>query len=143
MVVSMAMAIVCLSVVVVTGYVGQLSLAQLALAGVGAWVSGRLAAVYDLPFLLVVAIAVAAAVPVGVLVALPALRTRGVELAVLTLGLSVMAYELVFSNGCTRRRLPRHPREAADRVRLLDRPHRASGPLCRWVCWSDSRPRRC
>jgi ABC-type branched-subunit amino acid transport system ATPase component/branched-subunit amino acid ABC-type transport system permease component len=99
LIVSMAMAIVALSVVVVTGYVGQLSLAQVALAGVGAWISGRLAAVHGLPFPLVVLIAVVGAVPVGVLVALPALRTRGVELAVLTLGLSVMAYELVFSNG--------------------------------------------
>jgi ABC-type branched-subunit amino acid transport system ATPase component/branched-subunit amino acid ABC-type transport system permease component len=99
LVISMGTAIVCLSVVVVTGFVGQLSLAQVALAGFGAWVSGRLAAEHDLPFLLVVLIAVAAAVPVGVLVAIPALRTRGVSLAVLTLGLSVMAYELVFSNG--------------------------------------------
>ncbi len=95
----MATAIVCLSVVIVTGYVGQLSLAQFALAGFGAWVAGRLAAAHGLPFLLVVAIAVVAAIPVGLLVAIPALRTRGVQLAVLTLGLSVMAYELVFSNG--------------------------------------------
>ena len=98
-VVSLSMAIVALSVVVVTGYVGQLSLAQLTMAGVGAWVSGRLAAVHHLPFLLVVLIAVLVAVPVGVVLALPALRTRGVELAVLTLGISVMAFELVFSNG--------------------------------------------
>ena len=98
-VVSLSMAIVALSVVVVTGYVGQLSLAELTMAGVGAWVSGRLAAVHDLPFLLVVVIAVLVAVPVGVVLALPALRTRGVELAVLTLGISVMAFELVFSNG--------------------------------------------
>src|SRR4030095_4237683 len=90
--VSMAMAIIALSVVVVTGYVGQLSLAQVALAGFGAWVSGRLSATHDLAFPLVVLIAVVAAVPVGVLIALPALRTRGVQLAVLTLGLSVMAY---------------------------------------------------
>jgi sulfate-transporting ATPase len=97
--VSTATAIIALSVVVVTGYVGQLSLAQVALAGVGAWISGRLAAEHGLPFVLVVAIAVAGAIPIGVLVALPALRTRGIELAVLTLGLSVMAFELVFSNG--------------------------------------------
>jgi ABC-type branched-subunit amino acid transport system ATPase component/branched-subunit amino acid ABC-type transport system permease component len=97
--VSMAMAIVCLSIVVVTGYVGQLTLAQFAFAGFGAWVSGRLAAAFELPFLVVVVVAVIAAVPVGALVALPALRTRGVQLAVLTLGLSVMVFELVFSNG--------------------------------------------
>src|SRR6185503_9446332 len=92
LIVSMSMAIVCLSVVIVTGYVGQLSLAQFALAGFGAWVAGRFAASHGLPFLLAVGIAVVAAVPVGLLVAIPALRTRGVQLAVLTLGLSVMAY---------------------------------------------------
>ena len=46
----MATAIVCLSLVVVTGFVGQLSLAQMALAGFGAWVAGRLAAAYDWNF---------------------------------------------------------------------------------------------
>src|SRR4030095_10710209 len=43
LVISLAMAIVCLSLVVVTGFVGQLSLAQMALAGFGAWAAGRLA----------------------------------------------------------------------------------------------------
>src|SRR5690606_16322281 len=39
-----------LSLVVVTGLAGQVSLAQFALAGMGAFVSARLAAVYGLPF---------------------------------------------------------------------------------------------
>ncbi|MET1003143.1 MAG: branched-chain amino acid ABC transporter permease/ATP-binding protein, partial [Acidimicrobiia bacterium] len=99
LVISLSFAIICLSIVLVTGYVGQVSLAQFALAGFGAWISGRLAADHGLPFLVVTLVAVAAAIPVGALLALPALRTRGVSLAVLTLGVSVMAYELVFSNG--------------------------------------------
>ena len=37
-----AMGFVLLSVVVITGYAGQLSLGQFALAGFGAWVAGRL-----------------------------------------------------------------------------------------------------
>jgi hypothetical protein len=36
--------------VVVTGYAGQLSLAQYAIAGCGGYVAARLAAVYGLPF---------------------------------------------------------------------------------------------
>src|SRR6185436_5075206 len=99
LVISLSFAIICLSVVLVPGYVGQVSLAQFALAGFGAWISGRLAADHGLPFLVVTLVAVATAIPVGALLALPALRTRGVSLAVLTLGVSVMAYELVFSNG--------------------------------------------
>ena len=50
--VSLGVAIVLLSIVVVTGYAGQLSLAQFAIAGFGAWVAGRLVAVSGMPFLL-------------------------------------------------------------------------------------------
>ena len=96
--ITMATAIVCLSVVVVTGYVGQLSLAQMALAGFGAWAAGRLATTYDWPFLLALLAGAAAAVPLGALVALPALRTRGINLAVLTFGLSVLISEIVLGN---------------------------------------------
>ena len=96
--ITMATAIVCLSLVVVTGFVGQLSLAQMAFAGFGAWAAGRLATTYDWPFLLAVLAGGAAAVPLGALVALPALRTRGINLAVLTFGLSVLVSEIVLGN---------------------------------------------
>ena len=94
----MGTAIVCLSLVVVTGFVGQLSLAQMALAGFGAWAAGRLATSYGWPFLPAVLAGAAAAVPLGALVALPALRTRGINLAVLTFGLSVLVSEMVLGN---------------------------------------------
>ncbi len=96
--ITMATAIVCLSLVVVTGFVGQLSLAQMALAGFGAWAAGRLATTYDWPFLFALLAGAAAAVPLGALVALPALRTRGINLAVLTFGLSVLVSEMVLGN---------------------------------------------
>jgi ABC-type branched-subunit amino acid transport system ATPase component/branched-subunit amino acid ABC-type transport system permease component len=95
---TLAVALVVLSLVVVTGYAGQLSLAQLALAGIGAWAAARCIAVDGLPFWLAVILGVAAAFPVGLLVGLPALRTRGVNLAIATLGLSVAAYYLIFTN---------------------------------------------
>ena len=97
-VISMATAIVCLSLVVVTGFVGQLSLAQMALAGFGAWVAGRLAVAYDWNFFPAMIVGALAVVPLGVLVALPALRTRGINLAVLTFGLAVVIGELVLGN---------------------------------------------
>jgi ABC-type branched-subunit amino acid transport system ATPase component/branched-subunit amino acid ABC-type transport system permease component len=93
-----ASAIVLLSIVLVTGYVGQLSLAQVALAGIGAWVAGRLVDAQGWPFPLAAAAGVAAAIAVGALVALPAIRTRGVNLAVLTFGLSICLVELVIAN---------------------------------------------
>jgi len=90
--------IICVSLVVVTGYAGQLSLAQYAFAGCGGYLAARLAAVYGLPFPLVLVIGVAAAVPVGVLVGLPALRTRGIQLAIATFGLAYSLQSVLFQS---------------------------------------------
>ncbi|MET0726742.1 MAG: ATP-binding cassette domain-containing protein [Acidimicrobiales bacterium] len=98
LVISMATAIVCLSLVVVTGFLGQLSLAQMALAGFGAWAAGRLMTTWGWGFVPAVLAGALAAVPLGALVALPALRTRGINLAVLTFGLSVLISEMVLGN---------------------------------------------
>jgi sulfate-transporting ATPase len=91
-------AVICVSLVVVTGYAGQLSLAQYAFAGWGGYVASRLAASYGLPFPLVVVIGVVAAVPVGVLVGLPALRTRGIQLAIVTFGLAYSFQTILFQS---------------------------------------------
>jgi sulfate-transporting ATPase len=96
--ITVAVGIILLSFVVVTGYAGQLSLAQYALAGFGAFVSGRLMATHHLPFLLALLLAVLAAIPIGIVVGLPAVRTRGSQLAVVTLGLSVAIEALVFDS---------------------------------------------
>jgi sulfate-transporting ATPase len=92
-------AILVLSVVVVTGFCGQLSLAQFALAGFGAWVAARFVASTGAPFLLALVVGMLAAVPAGLIVALPALRTRGVNLAVATLALALMISAVIFQNG--------------------------------------------
>ena len=92
------LAIVVLSLVVVTGYTGQLSLAQFALAGMGAWFAVQSIVILDFPFELAFVAGVAAAVPVGILVGLPSLRTRGVNLAVATLGLALIIQSQVFAN---------------------------------------------
>lgn len=96
--VTLCASIVLLSIVVVTGYAGQLSLAQYAMAGFGAWVSGRLVAVYEIPFLLGLVAGVAAAVPLGLVFALPAVRTRGINLAIVTLGLGTAIELMLFNN---------------------------------------------
>jgi len=96
--VSLGVAIVLLSIVVLTGYAGQLSLGQFALAGFGAWVAGRLVAVYDIPFLLGLVAGVAAAIPLGFVFGLPAVRTRGINLAIVTLGLGSTMELMLFRN---------------------------------------------
>jgi ABC-type branched-subunit amino acid transport system ATPase component/branched-subunit amino acid ABC-type transport system permease component len=96
--ISAATAIILLSIVVVTGFVGQVSLAQVALAGVGAWIAGRLAQAWGVPFPGAVVGGVVLTTLIGAVVAIPALRTRGMNLAVLTFGLSVCVFELVLAN---------------------------------------------
>ena len=87
-----------LSVVVVTGYGGQLSLCQWALAGFGAWVAARMVADHGLPFWAAGLIGIVATVPVGLAVALPALRTRGLNLAVATLGLALVVQTMILNS---------------------------------------------
>jgi sulfate-transporting ATPase len=95
---SAAFGIIVLSLVVVTGFTGQLSLAQFALAGMGGWIAASLVVDEGAPFWLAVVAGVLGAVPVGVLVGLPSLRTRGVNLAVATLGLAVVIQAWVLGN---------------------------------------------
>ena len=85
-------AMVMLSLVLVTGYGGHVSLAQFTFAGVGALAYAKL----DSPtiFGLVVAALIAAAV--GALVALPVLRLTGLYLALSTLAFGVLMDKLVF-----------------------------------------------
>jgi len=95
---SVYFAFICLSIVVVLGYGGQISLAQISLAGIGALAATRVAAVFGVPFLPALLIGVVAAVASGLVVALPALRVRGVNLAVITLGLAEVITAVVLSN---------------------------------------------
>lgn len=91
-------AVIVLSFIPLTGYSGQLSLAQFAFAGWGAWVAGRLVAAEHVPFLLALIIAVIAAIPLGLVLGVVCLRTRGVYLAIVTLGLAVALEQLLFIN---------------------------------------------
>ncbi|MCU1361252.1 MAG: transporter related protein, partial [Ilumatobacteraceae bacterium] len=90
--------IVLTSVVVVTGFAGQLSLCQYSLAGFGAWMTARLIVRHGLPLELALLLGVLCTSAVGALIAMPALRTRGVNLAVVTLGLALMMESIVFNS---------------------------------------------
>jgi ABC-type branched-subunit amino acid transport system permease subunit len=82
---SLITAILCLSLVVLTGYAGQVSLAQMAFAGISAFALAKVAAAAGVAFPLTLLIAGAVAIPVGLLVGVPALRVRGINLAIGTL----------------------------------------------------------
>ena len=95
---SAAAAIIMLSSVVVTGYAGQLSLAQLGLAGIGAFIAARVTQSLGLGFWWALVIGTIGVIPVGIIVGVPALRARGVNLAIVTLGIGVIVEEVVLNN---------------------------------------------
>ena len=95
---SLIVGVFILSIVVLTGYAGQLSLAQYAIGGLGALFASRLVGHENWPAELAFLVGVVFAILVGVVFAIPALRTRGVNLAVVTLGLGFAVQQVVFSN---------------------------------------------
>ncbi len=98
LVTSMIVAILILSIVVLTGFVGQISLAQAAFAGVGGFTLSKLADGLGLTFPFAPLLAASAAAALGLLVGLPALRIRGAQLAVVTLAAAVAIERFVFNN---------------------------------------------
>ena len=95
---TMATIVIALSWVVVTGYVGQISLVQLSLAGVAALMLSRITEQWGVPFPLSVLLAACCAVVIGVATGLPALRIRGVNLAVVTIAVAVGIESVYFNN---------------------------------------------
>lgn len=73
------------TVALLFGQLGMVSLAQFALAGVGGWVCLRLIHGFSLPFEVALLAGALVAAVFGLLVGLPALRMRGLYLALLTL----------------------------------------------------------
>ncbi|MFI5041451.1 MAG: ATP-binding cassette domain-containing protein, partial [Acidimicrobiales bacterium] len=95
---SLIFAIIALSLVVVTGFAGQVSLAQLVLAGVAAFLLSPLTVSWGVPFPIAPLLAALGATLVGVVVGLPAVRIRGLPLAVVTLALAVALEAYWFRN---------------------------------------------
>lgn len=84
-------ALVCLSLVVLTGWSGQISLGQFALVGVGAAVSGKLSSDGGWDFLAALGAGALAAVAVALVLGVVSLRISGFFLAVTTLAFAMAA----------------------------------------------------
>ena len=87
--VTLVYAIVALSLVVLTGWAGQISLGQFAIAGLGATVTGDLVAKTGADLLFALLAGAGAGLLTALLVGLPALRVRGLFLGVTTLAFAV------------------------------------------------------
>ena len=97
LIVSLIAIVMSLSVVVITGYVGQISLAQLAFAGIAGF-SAIAVANRGWPFPLALVFGVTLAVVAGLLVGLPATRVRGMSLAVATMAAAITIEALVLGS---------------------------------------------
>jgi branched-chain amino acid transport system permease protein len=95
---SMIGATLILSVIAITGFVGQISAVQLALSGVAGFAISRLATEWGIEFPLAPLIAAAGVTLLGLITAVSALRVRGVSLAVVTLAAAVAIEQFIFVN---------------------------------------------
>ncbi|HTT93373.1 MAG TPA: ABC transporter permease [Solirubrobacterales bacterium] len=89
---------ICLSFVILTGFVGQVSLAQMAVAGFAGFTLAKLSGGIGLGFPIAPLLGALGATAIGVLIAIPALRVRGVQLAIVTLAAALAIQTLVFQN---------------------------------------------
>jgi branched-chain amino acid transport system permease protein len=84
------------SVVVLTGYVGQVSLCQVSFMGLGAFLCAALMGHFGLSYWVAAPLTVAMVFVAGVAAGLPALRLRGLTLAIVTLSLALLADNFLF-----------------------------------------------
>jgi branched-chain amino acid transport system permease protein len=84
------------SLVVLTGYVGQVSLCQASFMGLGAFLCAALMDHFGLSYWLAAPLTVAVVFVAGVAAGLPALRLRGPTLAIATLSLALLADNFLF-----------------------------------------------
>jgi branched-chain amino acid transport system permease protein len=90
-----AFAVAALGLNLLTGYNGQISVGHSAFMGIGAYSTAIMMSRYSSPFWLTVIVGMVIAFLVGVIVGLPALRIRGVYLALVTLALATMFPQLL------------------------------------------------
>ncbi len=90
--------VIALSFVVLSGFAGQTSLAQMAFAGVAGFTLSKAAIAWDIPFPIAPLLAALVAAAFGIVVGLPALRLRGTNLAIVTLAGGVAIAEFIFKN---------------------------------------------
>jgi branched-chain amino acid transport system permease protein len=101
-------AIVAVSLVILIGWAGQISLGQWGIAGVGAMVAGNLAARHNADFFVTLLVAGIVGAVVAVVIGLPALRITGLYLAVTTLAFGITVQNYFLSPVYFRGLLPDH-----------------------------------
>ncbi len=112
MTIAVILSIIFLSITVITGMAGLISLAQATFAAIGALTTAQAVNAWDLDVMTGIVIGAVVAAAAGALLALPALRVRGIYVALVTLAFAV-AFEFVLvplgwvSGGSALIRVPR------------------------------------
>ena len=86
-----------ITLVVLTGWAGQISLAQFSFVGIGAFTVGHLAGSHGGGFFPAALLGALIAVPVGLIVGLPSLRLSGLYLALATMAFALLMDTLIFN----------------------------------------------
>ena len=107
----MIFAMVGVSLTVLMGYTGQISLGHWALAGVGAFAAANLYGRWHVPFLVTLPLVFLLGAAISLVIGLPALRIKGLYLAVVTVTFSYAAELFLFKSdsfggGTSGRRMP-------------------------------------
>ncbi len=91
--------LIVLSLVVLTGFVGQVSFCQYSFAAIGAFTVGSLVGGHGWSFWPALVLGVIASIAVGVLVGIPALRLSGLFLAILTIAVALFFDHFILAPG--------------------------------------------
>ena len=93
----LALTVIFVSIVCITGFSGHLTLGQASIAGFGAFFSARAANALDLPVLVAMVVGALVAMGAGLFAGYPALRRKGLFLGLTTLGLALIIDRFVFN----------------------------------------------
>ena len=127
-------ALAAISVTVLVGWAGQLSLGHFAFVGLGSMVTGALVA-RGVPFFAAVGYSVVAGMLAGFVVGAPALRLKGLFLAITTLAFAIAASSWLFPSETLR-----GPSSSltVPRAHCSGSPSPRSGTTTSCACWSSS-----
>jgi branched-chain amino acid transport system permease protein len=94
----LALTVIFISIVAVTGFSGHITLGQAAFAGMGSFVSVRVSNSLGIPVIFSMLIGASVAVLVGLIAGYPALKRKGLFLGLTTLTIGILCYILLFSS---------------------------------------------
>jgi branched-chain amino acid transport system permease protein len=93
----MALIVIFVSIVCITGFSGHITLGQASIAGLGAFFTARAANAWHLPVLVAMVVGALVAMGAGLLAGYPAVRRKGLFLGLTTLGLALIIDRFVFN----------------------------------------------